>query len=608
MPIRLLAPEVVARIAAGEVIERPASVVKELLENALDAGATRIDIDLEQGGSERIRVVDDGCGIPADELSLALTTHATSKLFSSDDLVDIATLGFRGEALASIAGVSKLTLQSRRHDAASGAEIASDGGVVSDVRPWGGPAGTCIDVRHLFYSVPVRKKFLKSAASELAAACEVLTRLALAHPHVHFSMRHNGRLVHDLPGVDDLCHRIGLFFGREVSSRLYDVRTEPLEYQIRGYVADPGCDRGNSKLQYFFVNGRWFRDRSLAFAFQDAYRGLLMTGRYPVGFLFLTVPPDKVDVNVHPSKAEVRFRESNTVFGLVRNAVKARLLRENMVATVSLPSVPVLPPEMASVPLPSTASLFEQKNIPTPAPVFMQYGPPLPSSALPTDVSRPPVNTPIIPATRVIPASEAPDVPALDFPDLPVGTAVQIHNSYIIQETPDGMLVIDQHALHERILYEQIRRRIQDGNLEVQRLLIPEPIDFPPEQAAFVIEHRDQLLMLGLDVSDFGGNTVLLASYPTLLKRTPPHVILSQVVDELVNTDRPPTREGLFNHLMATMACKAAVKAGDRLTSEEIQFLLHLRQMAEDSHHCPHGRPTTLLFSRNDLDRQFRRI
>ncbi|MBN9121787.1 MAG: DNA mismatch repair endonuclease MutL, partial [Planctomycetes bacterium] len=335
--IRQLPPEVVTKIAAGEVIERPASVVKELLENSIDAGSTRIDIDLDAGGTELIRVVDDGCGIEPDDLALAFSQHATSKLETADDLFRIGTMGFRGEALASIAGVGQVTLQSRTHAAGSGCEVKCDGGALSPAKPWNGSPGTRIEVRHLFYNVPVRKRFLKSVATELGHVCETVTRLALAHPALHLTLRHNGRLVYDIPGSAGLLDRIALFFTGEVRDALYELESVPGPMRLTGFVADPKCDRGNAKLQYLFVNGRWFRDRSLAHALQESFRGLLMSGRYAIGFLYLTIPPDKVDVNVHPTKAEVRFQENSLVYSLVRSTIKHRLLRENLIPQLTVP-------------------------------------------------------------------------------------------------------------------------------------------------------------------------------------------------------------------------------------------------------------------------------
>jgi DNA mismatch repair protein MutL len=619
--IQLLAPEVVARIAAGEVIERPGSVVKELLENSLDAGSSRIDIELEQGGIELIRVVDDGHGMHPDDLPLAFVTHATSKLHTADDLLHIRTMGFRGEALASVGGVAQVLLQSRRSDQPHGHQIECHGGTLSDLKPWGGAVGTRLEVRHLFYTVPVRKKFLKSIATELGHVCETVTRIALANPKLHITLKHNNKLVYEIPATANLPDRIALFFGAEVRDALYPIDSGDGPARVTGYIADPKCDRGNAKLQYLFLNGRWFRDRSLAHSFQDSYRNLLMTGRYPIGFLFLDLPPDLVDVNVHPTKAEVRFQEPNAVYSLLRNTVKRKLLEENLIPELVVPEehVPIreAPPPtwtLENKPSTSTPSLFSPRRAAaeeTPAP----WEPPLPQTIPPMPEPRieqpkpSPAITPIVVAPPELPKPAEPIQPIPEvFPKLAMGSALQVHDAYIIVETPEGMLVIDQHALHERILYEQLRQRIRDGKLEVQRLLIPEPIELPAVQAVAVLEAQDALSQLGLEVADFGGNTILLSSYPTLLRRRTPGQILNSVIDYLVSKDRPPSKEVLLDHLLATMACKAAVKAGDRLSQEELSYLLHLREFAEDSHHCPHGRPTTLIFSRQELDRQFKRV
>ena len=602
--IRQLPQGVVNRIAAGEVVERPASVVKELAENALDAGATRVDIALEAAGTDLIRVVDDGRGIHPDDLPLAFAAHATSKLVDADDLFRVTTMGFRGEALASIGGVADVVLQSRPPDQPTGAEVRCEAGTLGPVRPWGGPAGTRVEVRHLFRAVPVRKTFLKSLPTELGHVAETVTRLALAHPAVHFTLTHNAKAVYDIPASAGLPDRVGLFFGRDVRDALYRLDPLPGPYRLAGFVADPACDRGTAKLQYLFVNGRWVRDRSLGHALQEAYRNLLMTGRYAVGFLYLTVPPDQVDVNVHPTKCEVRFRDNAVLYSLVRSSVKARLLRENLVPRLVAPA----PPPAADIPPPEPRPAFDPA-----APVWaleppaaavrgtLFARPPVAAGPAPWDAPVTPPESP--PAAPGLPAGFT--LPAL--PSLAPGAALQVHDSYLVLETPAGMLVIDQHALHERILFEQLRGRVRAGQLEVQRLLIPEPIDLPADQAAAVLACAGELAELGLEVGGFGGHTVLLQSYPTLLARRPPHEILQGVVDYLTARDRPPAREVLLDHLLATMACKAAVKAGDRLTAEEIAHLLHLRGLAEDSSHCPHGRPTQLLFSRHDLDRQFRR-
>jgi DNA mismatch repair protein MutL len=593
--IQQLPPSVVTKIAAGEVIERPASVVKELLENSIDAGARRIDIDLEQGGAELIRVADDGGGIAPDDLPLAFASHATSKLRDADDLFRIGTLGFRGEALASIGGVAQVTLQSRPPDRPDGAELTCHGGALSAVRPWNGSPGTRIEVRHLFYNTPVRRKFLRTTATEVGHVCESVTRLALSHPALHLVLRHNGKLVYEVPATAGLFDRLGLFFGAEVANSLYQLEAGQGATRLHGYVADPACERGTAKLQYLFVNGRWVRDRSLGHALQEAYRGLLMTGRYAVAFLFLDLPPEAVDVNVHPTKAEVRFRDGQALYHLVLAAVRDRLRRANLTPRLQAPKEPVVGwrgGEVVNPPVPNpnpSAPDVDPWSVAPPPPAdrgaeFPSPAPPTAPPAAAHDLTTPP---PHHPATSP--------------------TAIQLHDAYLVVETPEGMLVIDQHALHERILFEQLRRRVQAGQLERQRLLIPEPVDLPAEQAARVLAEREALAGLGLEVEDFGGGTVLVGSYPAILGRVPPAQVFRGVVDRLLAKDRPPGRDALLNDLLATMACRAAVKAGDRLTPEEIAALLAQRELADNTHHCPHGRPTSLLFSRQELDRQFRR-
>lgn len=582
--IRQLPPSVITKIAAGEVIERPASVVKELIENSIDAGATRIDIDLEQGGTELIRVVDDGHGIEPGDLPLVFASHATSKLKDADDLFRIGTLGFRGEAMASIGGVARVTVQSRVQGQEVGCELFCDGGVQSEVRPWNGAFGTRIEVRHLFFNTPVRKKFLRTIPTELGHIVEIVTRAALANASLHLVLRHNGKIVHEVPREASLVERIGLLFGSDVRDALIEVKADVGPVQLIGFVADPACDRGNARMQYLFINGRCIRDRSLGHALQEAFRGLLMTGRYAVGFLFLALPPDQVDVNVHPTKSEVRFRDSQALYHLVRGAVKRALTAKNLVPRLQAP-----PSEFdRQSEEPEARGIFAAPTVP----------PQTPRDIAP--VTSPPADTTESPSTQYpVPSTQSASV-AL--------RAIQIHDAYLVVETRDGMLVIDQHALHERILFEQFRNRVREGKLEVQRLLVPEPIELTMEQAGAVLEAKTQLMELGLDVEDFGGGTVAVSSYPALLGRVPVAQIFQGAIDVLTTKERPPTRDQLFDHLLATMACKAAVKAGDRLTREEIDYLMQLRPMAEDSHHCPHGRPTSLTFSRHELDKQFRRI
>jgi DNA mismatch repair protein MutL len=604
--IQQLAPAVITKIAAGEVIERPASVAKELLENSVDAGSTRIDVAVEQGGIECIRVADNGCGIAPEDLPLAFASHATSKLADAEDLFKIGTLGFRGEALASIGGVAQVTLQSRLHDRDSGAQLSCHGGTLSEVRAWNGTPGTCLEVRHLFYNTPVRRKFLRTPGTEMGHLSETFTRLALARPDLHLSLTHNGKAVYELPAGTPLLERLGLFFGAELRDQLYALEAANGQVRLGGYIADPACERGNAKMQYLFVNGRCIRDRGLGHAVQEAYRGLIMTGRYPVVFLFLELPPDLVDVNVHPTKAEVRFREGHALYNLVLSAIRSRLRAENLTARLRAPA-PLAAPVIPASPFSSGEDWF--RPVPVQTSPQLPLGPPLSSTSTP-DRNPPPASPEparFPPPGEMVTAQQTAGLPAPVPENGSTPRAIQLYNAYLVLETPEGMLVIDQHALHERILFEQLKSRIRTGALESQRLLIPEPIELTAEQAARTLEHQADLALLGLGVEDFGGGTLLITGYPALLGNRSPQVILKAVVDHLATKERVPTREQFLSNLLSLMACHAAVRAGDPLSAEEIAALIAQRNLAEDTHHCPHGRPTALLFSRQELDRQFRR-
>jgi DNA mismatch repair protein MutL len=634
--IQQLPTTLINQIAAGEVVERPASVVKELLENAVDAGSQRIDVEVAQGGIDLIRVVDDGGGIAEEDLPLAFASHATSKLGTVEDLFRIGTLGFRGEALASIGSIAQVTLQSRPPERPFGAEISCQGGQLSSVRAWNGSPGTRIEVRHLFYNTPARRKFLKGVGTEVGHVSEVFIRLALARLGLHFTLRHNNRLVYEVPGTMGLLDRLGLFFGAEVANSLYMVQAEQGPITLAGYIGDPACERGHSQLQYLFLNGRWVRDRGLFQAVQDAYRGLLMTGRYPVAFLFLELPPEQVDVNVHPTKAEVRFRDREVLYQLVHQAIRDRLQAADLTARMQLrprkeqesaplsnprsplraakpvplaPNREKLPPSLGPKEMPAAA----RSTVAAPSVQNLSSSP----DALPATARTPPSVAPadlFSPGQEKEPGAQVPGQQAADIrPTLPridrSLKALQVLDCYLVVEVPpDEVLFIDQHALHERSLFEQLQQRLRTGTLESQRLLIPEPITLPPAQAALVLEHRAALSELGLGVEDFGGGTVLLSSYPTLLSRQSPKEVFQAVVDHLVKRERAPSPEQLLNDLLSLLACHAAVRAGDRLTPEEIAALVAQRDLAQDSHHCPHGRPTSLRFSRHDLDRHFRRV
>lgn len=755
--IQQLDHHVVNKIAAGEVIERPASVLKELLENSIDALATRVEIDVAAGGTELLRIVDNGEGIHPDDLPLAIATHATSKLRSADDLFHVQTMGFRGEALASIAEVSRFRLRSRQEAFPTGSEITVDAGEVGPIVPVGCPVGTTIEVRDLFCNLPVRRKFLRQAATEFGHVSEQFTRIALANPRVHLVLRHNERTVYELPATENLLERIECFFGEELAQALIPVEAEFRGSRLWGFIGHPSESRSTRKGQYLFLNGRWIQDRSLQHALTEAYRGLLMVGRNPITFLFLETPPETVDVNVHPTKAEVRFRDSQTLYRLVLSTIRNRFLGMDLNSSLSVGPggvklEPVKPravdpqqqqeaardlvdwvkqqttlwqqpggPPPTDLPLPEiggpagevafpaipaaaqrTEGSFENSTVnptsPQTTPRESTRGWSSPSGSpfsarsdgsaggssgmgagrgatswpSPADLSRPfretntdeafgPVETGLTanPDAEVRSGSESGEAfntanpaaggaavsggPAQERPahagptsgdgghlaggEIDPGAeaaaatfrrqapllpdhvrAMQVHDSYLVLETGEGLTVIDQHALHERILYEHLRKRVLAGGVESQRLLVPLPVELPPAQAAALLEHLELLASFGLKLQDFGGNTLLVTSFPVMLRRMDPAVLLKDLSEQILETGRDPSRRDMLDSLLHMMSCKGAVKAGQRLTSDEIDSLLAQRHLIDDAHHCPHGRPTALTLSRAELDRQFGRL
>jgi len=666
--IRQLPIGLVNKIAAGEVIERPASVVKEMLENSIDAGATRVELAVEGGGIELIRISDNGCGISSEQLELAVAPHATSKLQSSDDLFDVRTLGFRGEALASIAEISHLTMRSRVAEIDSGFELLVKGGEKEPIRPCSGPVGTTIEVRHLFFNTPVRRKFMKTSQTEMGHVVEAFTRIALAFPHVHMTLLNNDRTLHDLLPTERWSERIRAFFGDEVADSLIAIDQKDERVAIRGYVSDPSVSRGNNRMQYLFLNGRYIRDRSLQHALGEAYRGLLMVGRMPVCFLHVDVDPKTVDVNVHPTKVEVRFEDSGAIYSRLLHSLRTKFLSSDMVARVRTPSAPeptfadAMTPTITSHSVSSSAGLLDwakSNNMVSMAPVslggalpdFRPYpnnglsgfanaspvgGSPRTSSRVDDPFYSPPDLHPVSgrigsfhasPGQALLEKEQSADadiefnVPSdldssatgidrrnREFEGAAKLVGFQIHNRYLVTQDQSGMVLIDQHALHERILYEQIKNKVLSKTMEKQPLLVPETVTLSPSEAAAAIESKEMLAEIGIDVEPFGGDTVLVSSYPAMLGKMGCAEILREVLEPLMSGGKKVDARNLLDELMNMMACKAAVKAGDKLSPDEITSLLQQREHYQDTHHCPHGRPTALFFSREQLDKMFKRI
>ena len=621
-PIRELPTSVINKIAAGEVIERPASVVKELLENSVDSGATSIELSIENGGIDLIRICDNGCGIPRDELALAVTSHATSKIIDADELFRVGTFGFRGEALASIAEISQFVLRSRTADSHCGFELLVNGGHRESITACGVPQGTTIEVRNLFYNTPVRRKFLKTAQTERGHVAEAFTRIALANPGIHLKLLHNGKIQQDLPPTSDWKMRIGDFFGPEISENLIRVESEVEDVRIDGYVVDPSVNRANNRMQYLFLNGRYIRDRSLQHALSEAYRGLLMTGRYPITFLRLDMPPQMVDVNVHPAKLEVRFLDGGKLYSQLLGVIRNRFLTTDLTARAELShdrrsaESPIQPAAAPAKPSTSSfelggggnaASSQERLDFQHDAPKRDWLASPQPSPSSfsnSTPEFRP---YPEIPEKTPATNSEGCSIDEAQRVSI-TPRALQVHNTYLISESEEGMVVIDQHALHERIIYEQLREKVLAGRLESQKLLVPEPVPLPPAEAAIVLDHSDLLDQLGLVVEPFGGDTVLVSSYPAMLANHNPAEMLKGMIELLMDDGRQIDQRDLVDELLHMISCKAAVKAGDKLTPEEINDLIEHRNYCQDAHHCPHGRPTALVFSREELDKRFKRV
>lgn len=674
--IQQLDPHVINRIAAGEVIERPASVVKELLENSVDAGATRIEIDIADGGMQLIRISDNGEGIHPDDLTLAVTSHATSKIRSDADLQRVATLGFRGEALASIASVSRFRIRTRTHEQTAGCELECIGGEITAEREIGCPRGTVIEVGHLFFNTPARRKFLKKGSTEFGHIVEQFTRVALPNPCLHLVLRHNENLVHELPASSGSLDRIRRFAGSEIADKLIAVESQhdlPEGGTIRlwGYVAEPSVSKSTRRSQYLFLNGRCIQDRSLQHALTESYRGLLMVGRHPVSYLFLEVPPALVDVNVHPTKTEVRFQDGQTLYRQLLKTIRDRFLALNFRTEVDLvPSATRRPLQLQATPalqqpvldlwrnrdLPdappaigparSTTPIEPQRSTDDTArgmPSFLRGQSEVPEfQAFPDSgrLMRPAATSPgpvpcdataaqHPPMADASPADHRQDEasPDDDAPHAILSStdaaenatsaatvvtdefrAFQIHDCYLVVATDAGLEVIDQHALHERILYEHLRRRILSGAVERQKLLIPQPVELSATDAAVLTEHLDLLNELGFELQEFGGTTMLLTAYPALIPRRGLETIVRELAEQLEQSDGRISRRDLLDHLLHTMACRAAIKAGQRLTQEEMRSLLRQRNFVDDAHHCPHGRPTSLTLSRGTLDQQFGRL
>jgi DNA mismatch repair protein MutL len=582
MPIHVLLPEVASQIAAGEVIERPASVVKELIENSLDAEAHFISIIVEGGGKRLIEVADDGVGIPPDELPLAIARHATSKLTSADDLFHISTLGFRGEALASIGSVALLRIISRQAGAELGACLLMEGGGRSWVEPLGTPVGTLIRVENLFYNVPARLKFLKNDAAERTQIDGLVTRYALAYPQVRFYLKQEGRTALQTSGNGDRREVLGSLYGVDIARQMLEVLAEYDNLGITGFISPISLTRSNRREITFFVNGRPIQDPSLTTALLQAYHNLLMVGRFPLAVLFLEIPSDSIDVNVHPTKAEVRFRDRDQVFSGVQRAVRRALL-----AYTPIPG------------LESSTSKFPAWRYPGDAPSGQlnpawEFSGGMRSARQEQDQ----VLTGLEPSPTGQPSLPGHAVPLLR----PVG---QLASTYLVAEGPDGLYLIDQHAAHERILFERFMSQ-RGGSIPTQTLLQPVTVDLTPAGTRQLGDQLPLLKKLGFQIEPFGGNTFMVRGIPSLLAGMPVADAVRVIVEDF-EEDETPLQAEIEARLIARVCKRTAIKAGRVLSMEEQRALLNDLESCQSPRTCPHGRPTMIHISVDLLERQFGR-
>jgi DNA mismatch repair protein MutL len=572
MPIKVLDETVASQIAAGEVVERPASVVKELVENSLDAGASRISVEVQGGGVKLIRVTDDGSGIPKDELELAFSRYATSKVSSIADLTTIMSFGFRGEALPSIAAVAEVDVVTCTTDGSAGESLSLKNGTVVKRGRQAHPRGTTVSVRNLFHAVPARLKFLKSVNTENSHIARVVSECALACPGVRFSLTIDGRNVLNTPGSGQLLDAAIGVYGLEVARNLLEIRAvsnnrpdnNPASLLVvTGMIGAPALNRVNRDYLSFFVNHRPIRSRLLSWAVEEAYHGLLMQGRHPVAIINITIPPGEVDVNIHPTKAEVKFRDEQAVFRAVQRAVRGTL-----VALAPVPRIDEPAATYQSPPAITTSQLWAALGKET-----------VPTREFPAAEPLPPVS---LPALRVL---------------------GQVDSTYIVAEGPDGLYLIDQHAAHERVLYEQFREQQSKQRIEVQGLLEPVPFEVTPQQDEVLRAAYQQLTESGFTIESFGDRTYLVRAVPALLDRKNWAAMVRELLDNAVEGKVTDWADGIA----ITLACHSAVRAGKVLNHEEMRGLIQQLEQSEIPRTCPHGRPTVLHLSSHQLEKEFRR-
>ena len=618
--IQLLSPRLANQIAAGEVVERPASVIKELLENSLDAGARRIDVEVEQGGIKLLRVRDDGGGIPADDLPLALARHATSKIRELEDLETVASLGFRGEALASISSVARLTMTSRTADAEQAWQVETEGrDMQARVQPAAHPVGTSVEVRDLFFNTPARRKFLRAEKTEFDHLQEVIKRLALARFDVAFHLRHNGKTVfalHEAPDEISRARRVANVCGPAFLEQALPIEVERGGLRLWGWVGLPTFSRSQADLQYFYVNGRMVRDKLVAHAVRQAYRDVLFNGRHPTFVLFLEIDPAVVDVNVHPTKHEVRFRDSRMVhdflYGTLHRAL-GDVRPEDQLAAPAATAQIIRPTGLAAGEFGPQGEMGLAARLPESLPAQSQtpawhapgagYQAPRPQASVPQAEVQGAYReyfAPLAQAPAGLPQAQG-DIPPLGY------ALAQLKGVYILAENALGMVLVDMHAAHERITYERLKSAMASEGLRGQPLLVPESIALSQREADCAEEHAQWFLRLGFELQRLGEESLAIRQIPALLKQAEATRLVRDVLADLLEYGTSDRIQAHLNELLATMACHGAVRANRRLTLPEMNALLRDMEQTERSGQCNHGRPTWTQLGMDDLDKLFLR-
>lgn len=563
MTIQILSPLVVSKIAAGEVVERPASVVKELVENSLDAGANQISVEVSGGGIQLIRVIDNGNGIPVDELEIAFERHATSKITSESDIEGISSLGFRGEALPTIASVADVSMLTRYKNEVAGTSIAIENGTAKSKNKQGCPQGTTVTVRNLFESVPARLKFLKSIATENGQISQLVTQYSMAFPGVKFSLLMNGRITLRTPGNGDLRDALVEVYGLETAQSMLEVIAT--ESGISGFISPPSVSRSNRNYLSFFVNRRWIQNRMISYATEEAYQGMLMTGKHPIVILNISLPSGDIDVNVHPTKREIKFRKESDIFLAVQRAVRETLIGYSTIPGMKTVTHLPISPTPTSIPLPITDGIKTAYR----------------DNPLISEQSRPEL-TKELPILRVI---------------------GQLRNTYILAEGPDGIYLVDQHAAHERVLFERIQEQQAKKDIEIQGLLEPTTVDVTVQQEELLKSQMEILSEAGFSMERFGERTYLLRAVPAILKQRNIIKVLSEILDSLGDLQKSEWK----NKIAISLACHGAIRAGQIMSVQEMDELIVQLEATILPRNCPHGRPTMIVLGDSQLESEFGR-